>query len=313
MPRIADIDVDVESILERLGVEIAVDRGSWADALCPLHPENNPSFSVNLDEGAWVCRHGGEKGQLLDLVVAVRGCSRHDAAVWLREQPTKEYSATDVLVQLFQLSKEHDRDMSATVAWAERYDALSRDLMTEYWFDRGFSTHTMREFDVRFDEENEVLIWPVRDEAANLVGFVRRAVPPSTGKRYEYPKGFQRTLHPLDHFAGHEAILVEGPLDALWLHQHGYHGGLAVLGSDMTRRQVTWLRGNTTKVIVAFDNDREGYIGRGKVIEQLAGIHTMVAKLPRGAKDVQELSKETLKEVLESAVPAMLSDLKGVQ
>lgn len=313
MPRIADTNIDVEDTLERLGVEVVTSRGSWGDALCPFHPENNPSFSVHLDEGAWICRHGGERGQLLDLVVAVRECTRHEAATWLREQAPKEYSATDVLVKLFQLSEEHERDMSATFEWAERYDALDSNLMSDYFFARGFTTRTMRDFDVRFDEEQGVLIWPVRDEAANLVGFVKRLVPPNVGKRYEYPKGFQRVLHPLDHFVGHEAILVEGPLDALWLHQHGHTGGLAALGSDVTRHQVAWLRRNVTKVVVAFDNDQEGRAGRGKVLRALAGVYVLVARLPREAKDVQELDAVVLKEALESAVPAVLSESKGVQ
>ena len=299
--RVADIQVDVDDVLERLGIEILADRGTWGDALCPFHDEGSPSFSVHLDEGAWICNHGGEKGQLLDLVAKIQGCSRKEAALWIRGLAPKQYTTTDVLVRLFQLSKEAGGDMSATIEWSERYDALDPHLMTEYWFDRGFSAETMFCFDVRYDEKENALIWPVRDEAANLRGFVKRMVPPVAGRRYDYPRGFRRILHPLDHFAGDRVVLVEGPLDALWLHQHGYAGALAVLGSGLTRQQLAWLRRNTTSVTIAFDNDEAGRTGQEKVAHQLADTLTRVAELPNGAKDMQELGAEELKNVLDNA------------
>lgn len=313
MPRIADLQVDVADVLERLGIEVVVDRGTWGDALCPFHDEFNPSFSVNLEEGAWVCRHGNETGQLLDLITRVQGCSKREAALWVQNLAPKNYNATDVLVKLFQLSKETGRDMSATLEWSERYEALDPTLMSEYFFERGFFVETMHAFDIRYDPKENALIWPVRDEAVNLIGFIKRRIPPVIGARYEYPRGFQRTLHPLDQFKGSDAILVEGPLDSLWLHQCGYNGALAVLGSGLTRSQLTWLRRNTTSVTLAFDNDRDGRLGQEKVIRQLAGTRTFIVELPEGVKDPQELCKEELKIVLEKASSALFSGVKGVK
>src|SRR5215212_7179753 len=37
-------------------------RGDWADARCPLHEDNNPSLSVNLDHGGYLCRGCGARG-----------------------------------------------------------------------------------------------------------------------------------------------------------------------------------------------------------------------------------------------------------
>lgn len=201
--------------------------------------------------------------------------------------------------------------MSAMLEWSERYEALDPKLMSEYFFERGFSTETMRDFGVRYDEKENSLVWPVRDEAANLVGFIKRRIPPTVGARYEYPKGFQRVLYPLDHFEGSEAILVEGPLDALWLHQCGHRGALAALGSGLTKSQLLWVRRNTTSVTLIFDNDRDGKLGQEKVIKQLAGMRTFVAKLPKEVKDPQELSKDRLRTTLEETTPALFSVIKG--
>lgn len=37
-------------------------RGEWADARCPLHEDHNPSLSVNLNHGGFICRGCGAQG-----------------------------------------------------------------------------------------------------------------------------------------------------------------------------------------------------------------------------------------------------------
>ncbi len=156
------------------------------------------------------------------------------------------------------------------------------------------------------------MVWPIRDEGANILGFIKRKVPPFYGKnKYLYQKGLQRVLFPLDHFVGEEVILVEGPLDALWLHQYGFTGALAVLGSGLTRSQLSWIKMRAEKVILAFDNDRDGRRGKDQVIKQLAGIYTLVAEIPITAKDIQDLSEKQLNSTIKGAKPALTSLIKG--
>ncbi|MGI8740198.1 MAG: CHC2 zinc finger domain-containing protein [Gammaproteobacteria bacterium] len=40
-------------------------RGEWADACCPLHEDKNPSLSVSLTHGGFICRGCGAQGDLL--------------------------------------------------------------------------------------------------------------------------------------------------------------------------------------------------------------------------------------------------------
>jgi len=42
--------------------------------LCPVHSENSPSCSVNTESGLWNCKACDARGNLFDLVAAVRGC-----------------------------------------------------------------------------------------------------------------------------------------------------------------------------------------------------------------------------------------------
>ncbi len=312
MPRIADLDLDVPSTLERLGIEVFAERGEWADSLCPFHEEGNPSFSINLEHGGWIDRHGESRGQLLDLISHVKGISRSEAADWVRSPSSINTTTVDILRKLF-ATQANPEDKRMILDSAERYEGLSPKLMAEYWFDRGFTAKTMRRFKIRYDEEEGCLVWPIRDEGANLLGFIKRKVPPFYGKnKYLYQKGLQRVLFPLDHFVGEEVILVEGPLDALWLHQYGFTGALAVLGSGLTRSQLSWIKMRAEKVILAFDNDRDGRRGKEQVIKQLAGIYTLVAEIPITAKDIQDLSEKQLKSTIKGAKPALTSLLQGV-
>jgi len=302
--RLADTDLDVSSVLDALGVEVVSQRGDWADALCPLHSENDPSFSVNLTHGGWVCRPCCARGQLLDLVSRVREISRGDAIQWARGQGSRERSSAELINSLLP----REAPVSVSLAWAERYDELSPTMMTEYWFERGFNESTMRQFDVRFDPDQETLIWPVRDESANTVSFIKRRLPGTRGAKYLYPSGFNRALFPQDHFDyGDRALLVEGPLDSMWLHQHGYPSALSTLGSDVTRRQVDWLRGKVGEVTLAFDNDAAGWRATELLVGQLSrhGFGVSVVRLPRNFKDVQELNEAELKEALAGARSAL--------
>ncbi|KKK59850.1 hypothetical protein LCGC14_3030240, partial [marine sediment metagenome] len=222
------------------------ERGDWADALCPLHAEDDASFGVNLEHGGWICRHDDEGGQLVDLVMRLRELSRHEALAWMAGLgPSKDHSIDDLLRGLTGGAELEAHD---PLAWAKGYLELETNRMAEYWFERGFTEDTMHAFGVRYYRGVPIspphIIWPVKDADGNTISFMlRRVVDNWNGSKYLYPRGFERTLFPLDHFEGDEAVLVEGPLDAMWLHQHGYRGALALLGSGVTAGQEAWLRG----------------------------------------------------------------------
>ena len=129
MPRIADLDLDVPSTLERLGIEVFAERGEWADALCPFHEEGNPSFSINLDHGGWIDRHGESRGQLLDLISHVKGISRAEAADWVRSPSSINTTTVDILQKLF-ATQANPEDKRMILDSAERYEGLSPKIIS---------------------------------------------------------------------------------------------------------------------------------------------------------------------------------------
>jgi hypothetical protein len=222
---------------------------------------------VNLSHGGWICRHDDEGGQLVDLVMRLRELPRHEALKWMSGIGSSPDYSIDELVNNLTGSKKLDED--DPLAWTEEFFELPTDVMSNYWFNRGFTEETMEAFDVRFSGGVGMphIVWPVKDSNGNILSFVKRACSPG-GFKYMYPKGFERVLFPLDHFDGTEAVLVEGPLDAMWMHQNGHSGALAMLGSGVTTKQFNWLRGNVTKVTLALDNDIEGRRGTERLISR---------------------------------------------
>lgn len=110
-------------VFESLGVQRlsgrTPDRDGWIDDLLlpkAIHIDTNPSFSVNLLSGACIDHGGHFKGDLWDLVGAVRHCSIPEAIEWvcdtagIRIAPPVSVAGTSV-----------------TPTVADRYDYTDRD------------------------------------------------------------------------------------------------------------------------------------------------------------------------------------------
>lgn len=298
--RLADMEVDVPDLLHTLNIEVVKERDNWADACCPLHPERNPSFSIRTDTGRWICRHGDIKGDALDLVVRLKGISPGEAVKYIKGLPLMDPGMNAVFDAIARINGttvlHHDGDLPD---WDRQYQALDPTVMSDYWWERGFDETDMLNFEVRFDPNEERLVWPVRDENANLIGYTARKLPGSFGQKYLYPKSFQRHLFPLNWHSGEDIVLVEGPLDAMWLHKHGINGQ-ALLGSSVTKLQKAWLFAHVRRIVVLGDNDPAGARALSGLVRSLSGFDVRFAFVPEHRKDPQDCTKAELYEALES-------------
>ena len=110
------------------------------------------------------------------------------------------------------------------------------------------------------------LIIPIRNGQGELGGFGSRALDDSmpkylnTGRTPVFDKG--RTLYAL-HLARESArqqgmVIVEGYMDAISAHQHGYENVVASMGTALTDSQVTEVLRITRQVTMALDADAAG-------------------------------------------------------
>ena len=180
------------------------------------------------------------------------------------------------------------------------------------------------------------LMFPIRNSSGELTGFGGRALKNATPKYLNTPRtpAFDkgRMLYGL-HLAKKEAhdkglVVVEGYMDVIAAHQHGYTNVVASMGTVLTEYQVDAIRRLTSKVTMALDADAAGQAatlrslesswrvfqtqeaGRSKgttLYQQQAVLELRVAVLPAG-KDPDDLIRDSSGQwsgLIENATPLL--------
>ncbi len=112
------------------------------------------------------------------------------------------------------------------------------------------------------------------------------------------------------------AVLVEGYMDVLSLHQAGIPGALASAGTAMTDRQAGMLKRYTDSVVVAFDGDEAGRRAARRSLEVLlsAGLDARVAPLEEGSDPdsvIRAGGARAFSEVLDGALDVISFVARG--
>ncbi len=125
-----------------------------------------------------------------------------------------------------------------------------------------------------YDRFRHRLIFPIRDDRGRVAGFGGRLLPGealgagdvqpkyvNTSQSAIFDKG--AILYGLDlakeaiRSAG-QAVIVEGYMDVIAAHEHGYHNVVASMGTALTERQVTLLKRHSSTLILSLDADNAG-------------------------------------------------------
>lgn len=111
------------------------------------------------------------------------------------------------------------------------------------------------------------LMFPIRDIKGRVIGFGGRALDDSMPKYLNSPQTplFDKssTLYAIDRAKGairekKQAVIVEGYMDAITAHQHGFSNVVGSLGTALTDKQLNILKGLTRNLIFALDPDTAG-------------------------------------------------------
>lgn len=143
-------------------------------------------------------------------------------------------------------------------------DLIEAGLLSERQDESQFSNLQSRSFD-RF--RNRIMI-PIRDENGRMAGFGARIVDPNDIPKFlnspetpVFSKG--RLLYGLDRArkpirAADQAVIVEGYLDVIALHQAGYENVVSPMGTALTEDQLRLLKRFTRRIVLALDPDTAG-------------------------------------------------------
>ena len=166
------------------------------------------------------------------------------------------------------------------------------DTLKQYLKDKGYEEAELlaagllveREDKNNYDRFRNRLMFPIRDIQGKILGFGARALDDSLPKYLNSPKTpvFDKSssLYGIDRAKTairqkDQAVIVEGYIDVLTAHQHGYYNVVASMGTAMTERQLAIIKKLTRNLILALDADaagEEAVARSGEIVDQMLAL-----------------------------------------
>jgi len=156
--------------------------------------------------------------------------------------------------------------------------------------------------DGHYDVFRDRLMFPIADERGRVIGFGGRTLADDARKYInsrESPLFAKRRVWYGLHLAraamrsGGRAIVVEGYLDAIMAHQHGFTGAVASLGTALSAEQAGAVARYAEEIVVAYDADAAGAAATWRGLQLLQGtaVRVRVLDMPPG-RDPDEWLRE---------------------
>jgi DNA primase len=156
------------------------------------------------------------------------------------------------------------------------YALASRDAALKHFKSKGASEQSLldagllseRQEGGLYDRFRHRIMFPIRDERGRMAGFGARILDPQDVPKFlnspqtaVFDKG--RLLYGLDRARkairdGEQAVMVEGYLDVVALHQAGYSNAVSPMGTALTEHQLYLLKRLARRIILALDSDAAG-------------------------------------------------------
>lgn len=168
-----------------------------------------------------------------------------------------------------------------------------------------------------YDLFRDRLIFPIWDASGRVIAFGGRSFGDAQPKYLNSPESEHfsksRVVYAL-HLARDEiktrgeALMMEGYMDVLAAHQHGFAHAVATLGTAITLDHLRTLRRLTDTVVLVYDADNAGSRAalRSLPLLETAGLTARVAVLPAGHDPdslLREKGPEALADCLDAARP----------
>jgi len=165
-------------------------------------------------------------------------------------------------------------------------------------------------------------MFPIKDIQSRVIGFGARALDESMPKYLNSPQTLlfdkSNTLYGIDRAKTairqkDQVVIVEGYMDVIIAHQHGWQNVVAFMGTALTERQLAIVKKLTSNVILALDADEAGekaILRSSETVEKVMSVpkneadkkydiskaaEVQVLVLPKG-KDPDEMIKEDISQ-----------------
>jgi DNA primase catalytic core len=177
-----------------------------------------------------------------------------------------------------------------------------------------------------YDRFRNRITFPIHDASGRVVAFGARTLGDEEPKYLNSPEtplfekrntlyGWHRARSAI--LRQKAALIVEGYLDLIMLHQYGFTHSVATLGTAFTDEHAARLKRLTERVYLMFDSDAAGVratLRAGEALAQ-AGIPTLIVRLPEGDDPdslLRTQGEAALQRALDAAIPLALFGIEQV-
>lgn len=315
-------------------------------AICPFHPDKAPSLTISPEKGLFHCFGCGEGGDVFKFLMKIERIEFPEAVNRLAVQAgvtltSERESGLDPLRELAErVARHYEKKLKEPTGRRALEYLLGRGLTPEIiaHFRLGYAPPTGDDLLKAFKGQEEPLshlglvmegdrgrwsffrdrvIFPVLSSQGEVAGFAGRTLSS------EEPKYLNTKTTPLfeksrllyglpwarSAFTKQgEALLVEGYMDVIMSHQHGFTHAVASMGTAFTEEQARLLKRFVPRVLIAYDRDVAGRSATLRGMKQLlsAGLEVSIVLLPTG-EDPDELlrreGREAFQALLHRAAP----------
>jgi DNA primase len=278
--------VDVEDLLERLGVEDARMTAGGVEVTfsCPIgqHSHGGAAY-INSETTAWMCHGCHAHGNAITLVMEVQQVERATAERLLREwygiefdQPKGGSMVAEVEARLRAPDPEPERTRPPR-SWllGARFDWVGGEEMGDphrYMIERGFTPATLADWDIGYDFLTDRVTIPVFDLDGELFGIKARdwtgqrkpkylVLGDRTGKSFGFaPYEASEVVFGLHRQREHRKVVVcEGEMNSIALDQLGVLRPAAIGMSYFSDRQIELLVREADEVVIYMDYGEAGH------------------------------------------------------
>ena len=266
--------------------------GSNYKALCPFHSEKTPSFVVSPAKQIYHCFGCGASGDAIKFIMEYEKLSYKEAIEKLATMYnfTLEYVSSNNFIKVDLLEKVNSFYIENLYKNQEAYKYLKKrglfdstiekfqlgyaPTSTEqlkFFKNANLNLKTLKELGVISEKDYPRLIeritFPIFSQSGKIIAFGGRTIKDHPAKyiNFSNTKIFNKskTFYGLNFAREHilrskEAIIVEGYMDVIMLHQAGINNAIATLGTALTNDHLPILNKLDSKVIIAYDSDTAG-------------------------------------------------------
>ena len=273
---------------------------------CPHHDgghEKTPACNIyigndtKLPYGYFNCFVCGEKGSFLKFVAECFDAPESYAKAWLLKNFGGELIAKNLFMgEPIVLNRNKGIKKHLDESILDQYQTWN-----PYLAKRKLSREICELFKVRYDPKYRQVIFPAYDMKGNLVMLAKRSIDT---KSFYLDKDVEKPVYCLDYVMKNNiktVLITEGAFDCLTGWEYGFPT-IATLGK-ISDYQIEQINKSCINIIyAAFDNDAAGrsFLDtlKRKLTKRIIVIET---KFPAGRKDVNDLSKEELQEIIKNA------------